>query len=62
MPVIQVDENYSVYMHCWECHMWGTPMPENKDTCGNCGGHDVTIYYPSIQLSLSGYNAPVDSI
>ena len=55
-----IDYRYSVYMHCWECHMWGTPIPENTDTCGNCGGHDVTIYYPSIQggrtiLTLCGY-------
>jgi len=49
MRVIQIDEDHSFYMRCWDCYMWGTPVPENTDTCGNCGGHNVSIYYPSLK-------------
>ena len=45
---IEVDQNHSVFMRCWDCLMWGIPAPENVDTCENCGGHSVTVYYPSI--------------
>jgi len=45
---IEVDQNHSVYMRCWDCLMWGIPAPDNLDTCGNCGGHSVMVYYPAI--------------
>jgi hypothetical protein len=50
---VRIDNNHSVYMHCWNCYAWGIPTPENTDTCGNCGGLDVTIYYPSTPLNTN---------
>lgn len=32
-------------MFCDDCNLFGVPIPENTDTCGNCGNHNVFIYY-----------------
>ena len=48
IAIENIDQEHSFYMRCWDCYTWGTPVPENVDTCGNCGGHSVTIYYPAI--------------
>lgn len=33
-------------MFCEDCTLMGVPVPENNDTCGNCGSHNVTVYEP----------------
>jgi len=38
-----------VIMFCDDCALYGVPIPENTDTCGNCGSHNITVYYPAAQ-------------
>lgn len=38
-----------VIMFCDDCTLYGVPVPQNTDTCGNCGSHNVTVFYPSAQ-------------
>jgi hypothetical protein len=33
-------------MFCEDCTLMGVPVPENNDTCGNCGSHNVTVFLP----------------
>lgn len=33
-------------MFCEDCTLIGIPMPENNNTCGNCGSHNVTVFLP----------------
>ncbi len=35
-------------MFCRDCLLYGTPAPENKDTCGNCLSHNVMVFYSAI--------------
>lgn len=45
--------DFSLYLRCLNCYMWGVSVPEQHydgAPCGNCGAVETVAYYPKCCL------------
>lgn len=42
---------HTVYVYCYECKLWGVPMPLER-ICGNCNSKDTMTYYDRKTISI----------
>jgi hypothetical protein len=41
--------DFSLYLRCLNCNIWGIPVPDKHydgAPCGNCGALETVAYYP----------------